>query len=501
MAFAPFENNRIGQTWLLPDHTGPDNLGSADSQDSFVSQMPLPYHLPSSSPYPRQMQQPMPPSTAQGWVQGYAGHSRASPVDPHAVSQHRPSISPAMSSSFSSSYDQPVQGSHGPQYGSYRNEHQKAQSPSVGYPPYAVQPVQPYSQNGWQNGYSAPYANPVYSTGHPSYGQYAVGPYNQNRMQPTVNYSAHPAAHGNSGQSQNHHPRPGKVPYRRVTHGGGADNWSDQNHDNHGYASSNRGSRRYASAGAGHPGKQYHDNQPVLPFTTDQNENNGQIKSPNDSSMDPTGYSQTAAAPTSPEPAPQATNSSVQKTPTAQTYEVRPTPKTARELGQVTPSPWLRSRRNESVVRAAEAFRAEPVKAPPPAFWLEQEQATSSASSDVSPHTVPRPQSHDSSDGQDPFICGPEASMVGPDTSAVVNSDRLDTESASRSIVPHAVPSQEQASRPSEHLMALCPNGQKPTVDVAFNIANIPFVEAARCHPAKCSTGLVRFSNVSRRKN
>jgi len=527
MSSAHFHNPHMGQPWLLPNRARLETVGSANSQDSFISQVPLPYHLPANPPHPRHLSQPLTSTMGQGWAhQGYPdqpsmafGNSPINPVEPLAVSQYSVEPAqdvPAMSTSFGGYYDQhqPAPGAYGSQYDSYHNTYHRTQSPfgnghysseSTVYPQFGVHA---YPQNDWQNSYSVSQIDPHYQHERPLDNQSAGGTYNQDRMLSSsdfdrsnaTNPASYPTTYGNTEENRSYHL--GKIPHRRNTHGGPrslAGSYSSRGQSNYSgrHPNGNRGPRRHVSAGGDRSGRQRYGGHPVSYFDTNPDEAREQFKpsSHNSSPKKPIGYGRSVPAPASPESMPPETN--IQQTPTAQVVEVRPTPKTARELGQNTPTPFLRSRRNESVVGAAKAFRADPVKVPPPTFWPEGKQESSPGSAEVSPCTMSKAKVLSVYDAQDPFITAPVDARIGSNVAIAVKSSRFHAGTPSRPVVPLIISHQHPISGPSPHLMALCPGGQKPTVDVAFNTANIPFVEAARTHPAKCSTGLVRISNVS----
>lgn len=181
------------------------------------------------------------------------------------------------------------------------------------------------------------------------------------------------------------------------------------------------------------------------------------------------------------------------KTPNGKTTEAQPTPKTARELGQETPTPLLRSRRNESVTDTVIPFKPEPMNDPPPTFVIDdRRQSTTTDSSKVSPRTVPEKKASHDSDAVDPFYAEPTADIAN-----YVKKARFDFGAPSRAVMPLHVSLYQPAPGPSTHLAALSPNGAKPNVELAFDAANMPFVEPARTHPGHRTTGVVRISNVS----
>lgn len=153
-----------------------------------------------------------------------------------------------------------------------------------------------------------------------------------------------------------------------------------------------------------------------------------------------------------------------------------PTPRTARELGD-TGTP------NHPMTTTAKALELSVVKkGPAPAFGLDPIEE--------SPTKRGGGQSI-----QDPFNLISHPSHVAVGTGAGMNSG-WSTTALSAGESQDRVVSGPNLTGPSPQLAALCPDGQKPTVAVAFDPINIPFVETARLHPTSAQTGVVHVFNV-----
>ncbi|KFY50332.1 hypothetical protein V495_00307 [Pseudogymnoascus sp. VKM F-4514 (FW-929)] len=418
------------QPWHLSEPMRMPALASADSQESFASQIPLPYHLPADHPDHEYISRPL---TGQPWTYEDPKQSQA----PRDIQNHR-------SGPF-----------YGNQYGIPQNQNpydfgnSEYQRPLGGYP----HNVKPYNQNGWQN-------FPVTRPG-PQY-QQGFGP---DRMMSPLGFHPHgpphpgpyPMAYGPNGGNQNY--SPGKPPVRRNGHrprlSVASIKLPSQYNDNGNMQNGGYGQKRHVSSGA-ELSRQNHDGHDLAP---------------------------------EPEPFPWTTNP--YQTPNGKITKACPTPKTARELGQETPTPLLRSRRNESVTDAAKSFKSEPMTEPPPSFSINgRRQSKTTDSSQVSPRTVPEKTVRHDSDAVDPFLTeSNEVTLYGKKA-------RFDAGTPSRAVMPLHVSLYQPAPGPSAHLAALCPNGAKPSVELAFDSANMPFVEPARTHPGHRTTGMVRISNI-----
>lgn len=455
-----------GQPWALSNPMRLPTIESVDSQESFASQIPLPYHLPAGHPehgytsrpltgQPWTYQDPKQPSGASKDVKGHRSdqfygnqygmpqHQGAPAVQPppyNGRERHDPTYAPAYNSGY-------------PQDGNSGYQH----------PPGGYYDMQPYGHNGWQ-GFPAPQSAPAY--------QQTFGP---DRMMSPLGYHPHGSQHtgaypvvygpngGNQNQNHYHNHNQGKPSARRNAHrprsSVAAINLPSQYNDDFKQKNGGLGQKRYVSSGA-EPSRQNHDDgdeltrEPAEPFPWSSTE---------------------------------------YKTPNGKIIEGQSTPKTARELGQETPTPLLRSRRNESVTNVARSFKTESVNEPPPSFSINgRRQSTTTDSSQVSPRTVPEKIARRDSDAVDPFYA------ESNDITIYGKKARFDFGTPSRAaVMPLHVSMYQPAPGPSTHLAALCPNGAKPNVEVAFDSANMPFVEPARTHPGHRTTGVVRISNVS----
>ncbi|KFY15727.1 hypothetical protein V492_01799 [Pseudogymnoascus sp. VKM F-4246] len=423
-------------------------VASVDSQESFASQVPLPYHLPADHPGHQYTSRPL---TGQPWT--YEGPKQPQEV-PKGPQNYR-------SDQF-----------YGNQYGIPHNQNAPAVQPVAyderGRPDPSYPPT-------YSSGYTQGFGNPEYQRPPVGYA-HGMQPYGHNdwqvpdRMMSPLGFNPHgpqypgayPVAYGPNGPhggNQNHN-NPGKPPGRRNGHRPRSSvaainlpsQYNNGNKPNHG----GFGQKRHVSSGA------------ELSGPRNGNESAYEVS----------------------EPFPWVSNE--YKTPNGKIIEAQPTPKTARELGQETPTPLLRSRRNESVTDAARSFKSESMNDPPPPFSINgRRQSTTTDSSQVSTRTVPEKKARCDSDAVDPFYA------ESTDVSIYGKKARFDFGTPARAVMPLHVSMYQPAPGPSTHLAALCPNGAKPNIELAFDSANIPFVEPARTHPGHRTTGIVRISNVS----
>ncbi|OBT42357.1 hypothetical protein VE00_06472 [Pseudogymnoascus sp. WSF 3629] len=451
-----------GQPWALSNPMRLPTIESVDSQESFASQIPLPYHLPAGHPehgytsrpltgQPWTYQDPKQPSGASKDVQSDQFHGNQYGMPQH---QGAPAVQPPPYNG---------RGRHDPTYApAYNSGYPQDGNSGYQHPPGGYYDMQPYGHNGWQ-GFPAPQSAPAY--------QQNFGP---DRMMSPLGFHPHGSQHtgaypvvygpngGNQNQNQNHYHNHGKPPARRNAHrprsSVAAINLPSQYNDDFKQKNGGLGQKRYVSSGA-EPSRQNQDDGDEL-----------------------------AREPAEPFP----WSSTEYKTPNGKIIEGQPTPKTARELGQETPTPLLRSRRNESVTNVGRSFKTESMNEPPPSFSINgRRQSTTTDSSQVSPRTVPEKIARRDSDAVDPFYA------ESNDIAIYGKKARFDFGTPSRAaVMPLHVSMYQPAPGPSTHLAALCPNGAKPNVEVAFDSANMPFVEPARTHPGHRTTGVVRISNI-----
>ncbi|KFY65264.1 hypothetical protein V496_02688 [Pseudogymnoascus sp. VKM F-4515 (FW-2607)] len=426
-----------GQPWHLSNPVRLPTLTSTNSQESFASQVPLSYYLPADHPGTSQN------LTGQPWTypkqpleapKGAQNHQSEQFYGSQYGIQNAPAVQPI-------SYDN--RGGFDPTY---------APAYNAGYPHNFGNPeyqhsaggyshgMQTYGHNGWQ----AP-DRMVSPLGYHPHGPQHPG--------------AYPMAYGPNGGNQNYNH--GKPPARRNGHrprsSVAAINLPSQYNDGNKQNNGSFGQKRHVSSGA-ELSRQNHNGHELTQEVTE-----------------PFPWSSTAY-----------------QTPNGKIIEAQPTPKTARELGQETPTPLLRSRRNESVTDAARSFiKSESMNEPPPSFSINgRRQSTTTESSQVSPRTVPARKARRDSDAVDPFYAeSTDVAVHGKKT-------RFEFTASSRVVMPLHVSLYQPAPGPSTHLAALCPNGAKPNVELAFDSANMPFVEPARTHPGHRTTGVVRISNI-----
>ncbi|OBT68346.1 hypothetical protein VE03_02897 [Pseudogymnoascus sp. 23342-1-I1] len=418
-----------GQPWNYFNPPRLPTLASVDSQESFASQVPLPYHLPAEHPGNGYTTQPL---AGQPWTyqdpkqpQEVSKGAQNFRSDQFYGSQYAPAVQPTIYNNYGS-----LDPAYTPAYNYGNSEYQH----SAG-----AHGMQSYGHNGWQ------------------------GP---DRMMSPMGFNPHGPQH------------PGTYPVAYGPNGG-------NNNYNHGKPSARRnGHRPRSSVAAINLPSQYNDGnmQNNGGFSQKRHVSSGaELSRQNHNGHE---LPQEVA-----EPFPW--SSDVYKTPNGKIIEAQPTPKTARELGQETPTLLLRSRRNESVTDAARSFKSESMNEPPPSFSINgRRQSTTTESSQVSPRTVPAAKAHRDSGAVDPFYAEPT------DVAAFGKKARFEFTATSRAVMPLHVSLYQPAPGPSTHLAALCPNGAKPSVELAFDAANMPFVEPARTHPGHRTTGVVRISNI-----
>ncbi|KFY23224.1 hypothetical protein V493_05986 [Pseudogymnoascus sp. VKM F-4281 (FW-2241)] len=462
-----------GQPWLLSNPMRLPAVASVDSQESFASQVPLPYHLPADHPGQEYTSRPL---TGQPWT--YEGPKQPAQTSKNVQSyrsdqfygnqygvpqnQNAPAVQPI-------SYDDHGRLDHtyAPAYSSgYPHDHGNSgyQRPGAGY----SHDMQLYGHNGWQNFPVSQSAGPYQQHYGPS--ELPMGSNGPDRMVSPLGYHPHGSQHpgtysvpyGSNGNNLNYNT--GKPPPRRNGHRPRSSvasisqlsQYNNGNRHSNGGFGGGFGQKRHVSSGA-ELSRQNHEHHEL--------------------------------ADDDPEPFPW--SSKEFQTPKAKIIEARPTPKTARELGQETPTPLLRSRRNESVTDAAKSFNTESMNDPPPMFFIDgRRQSTTTDSGQLSPRTVPEKKAHIDSDAADPFYA------ESTDVAIYGKKARFDFGTPSRAVMPLHVSHYQPAPGPSTHLAALCPDGAKPGVELAFDSANMPFVEPARTHPSHRTSGVVRISNI-----
>ncbi len=173
-------------------------------------------------------------------------------------------------------------------------------------------------------------------------------------------------------------------------------------------------------------------------------------------------------------------NKTSTETPKFKTARTQPTPKTARELGQQTPLAVNKSGANSAIVRASSG--ANYLSCGPPPAFLSEGNSEVSLSSVSSATNMLGHGGRGRSNTQDPFTSGPNAAQLPRSVSTGYGTSSLW--------------SVNKGLGPSYHLLTLCQDGRKPSINVAFDAANMPLVESARTHPNMRQTGLVRVSNV-----
>lgn len=164
-----------------------------------------------------------------------------------------------------------------------------------------------------------------------------------------------------------------------------------------------------------------------------------------------------------------------------------PTPRTARELGDAgTP--------NHPMITTAKALELSVVKkGPPPAFGLdplgESPTKRGGGQSIKDPFNLISPPSH--------ITMGKEAGLNRGWSATALSAEENQGKVVGGPNLTGLIIGGPMVTGPSPQLAALCPDGQKPTVAVAFDPINMPFVETARLHPTSAQTGVVHVFNVS----
>lgn len=454
-----FETPQAQKNWAPPHHIGLSSSSSIRSEDSFISQVPLPYHLPASqdarfsnhpprpksslnksygpsgygqqrkainfAPIPEHPDQQTP--TAQ--YHGRQSENMRSPASSYGQYQQRPGTSGHGGSSYNpydrsdDCYDQSSAGSFSSQY-------------SPGEPAYNQGPAQEYnnhgrqgfSQNQWQSEYQN--QNQQMSGGYQqNFGQNDREPlsaWNANRFNGAgaSHYGDGAGAYGRIFKDEDFLVNKGL--HRRRSAGAG------QQYSNPRFQNYNRARSKRHSIGEDRPGTTW------TTYETHAAGSSGQGSFTASGANTPRGsYAQPLPA---------------------------PTPRTARELGEATPTLL------EHTVRKLKHQQS--AHGPPPPFSLDA-IAESPAKAPCGRSTT-----------QDPFTAAPV--QIHPTT-------RRSLSSSNHSMISPA----RFSLGPSSHLAALCPSGHRPAITVAFDAANMPFVETARLHPSTSMTGVVRIFNVS----
>jgi hypothetical protein len=195
-------------------------------------------------------------------------------------------------------------------------------------------------------------------------------------------------------------------------------------------------------------------------------------------------------------------------------------------LGHQTP--FLRSRRGQSVValngspvrRTSQPLTIDPIQGPPPSFYPQNAPVVVTTSTVSSPILSVFEVQHQASASQS-RATSVSVHSEEPHTAQgrAISSDLLVTPNylqlARNQVVQFAPPQPETASHQmaswitpyqmppvaagpvSRHLSIIAPGGRKPTIEVACDPQNLPFVELLRRAQPSNSNGIVRISNVS----
>jgi hypothetical protein len=207
------------------------------------------------------------------------------------------------------------------------------------------------------------------------------------------------------------------------------------------------------------------------------------------------------------------------------------------KLGHQTP--MLRSRRGQSVMglngspvrRPSQPLTIDPIRGPPPAFFPQNTQSVTATSAVSSPvrsvsevqNQTPASQSRATSvsvRGEEPHTA--QAIMFSPDQLVTPNNQQIvrtqvaqvalpplqiapyqmaPNQMAPNQVTPWQIAPYQMPPLPtgpaSRHLSIIAPGGKKPSIEVACDPQNLPFVELLRRAQPSNSNGVVRISNVS----
>lgn len=534
----------VRHSWLPHNVNRIPTLASATSQDSIISQIPLPFHLPADSQGYESGSEHSPSVTQQAWAQSpqflSQPHMLAQPIPLH------PSPIYPMQQQMGQDYPAIMAGQ---EYNGYAQQPQMSQVyyPQQSQPYYQGDQFAPVPMNypqenfqyhqqlhyGVSNGYNVMhdstmayqepvvkgnpgvggferhrgYAPPYDSRNFSSQNQHSFGPTDRRGSQNQVNYNWNSNDHafmhndplgrpgfGTRSQMQN---RPtvsrglgARVPSNNLPPGPVLGRSTSLNGPKPSFRGRGKPNNpRYVSAGYGNS---LHCQSSSRPSSRQGSE---PPKGVPKSRPDPVGQ----------------LKDNIVLTPSkvASSSPKNSTPVTARQLGEITPnvSPVLRSRRHQSVARASVTFKIDPLKGPPPAFWpggippadtseeLSPKSKVGRTRSSTATVTVINP---------DPFTNASPGALLTTPAKGQSASSTLTFNNPFEQIISPAGPigplllnPRQAYSGPSRHMRILSPNGIKPVIDVAFDPQNMPFVEPARLHSGLCLTGVVRISNVS----
>lgn len=484
-----FETPRAQKSTGPNEEVGLSSNSTISSSASFISQIPLPYYLPPSQD--ARYAQPPPRPTQNMASYGHGGYGAgggraASFAVNFAPIQEHPGQHPS-AAQYAQQQGRGPNDTMGGQGHGYSQHQQQPGGPGMsGYSASSYNPYGGRSNDGYQQSSDDTFSS-RYSSSDGFYSQgpdqrYIQGPpqnYNQgrpgsaqNQWQPVYrsqnqNENQNQQMYGGYQQQQSYgqNAREPLASWNNNRYNGGAGSVYDdeggprgRHFKDHDFMV-NKGLIRRRSAG---PAQQY--GNPRL-----NNFSGGRGKRHNsfDQSRQPAQWTNYDTRTGRPEyTGYSSANASAVNTPKASCAQPpqAPTPRTARELGQATPSHLEQSARKER--------HEELVHGPPPPFSLNPALE--------SPNNPPRGRSN----SQDPFTAVSVQKYSLPRS--------LSTQNHLMSRRSRVV-----GSGPSPHLAALAPGGQKPTITVAFDAANMPFVETARLHPSTSIAGVIRINNVS----
>lgn len=163
-------------------------------------------------------------------------------------------------------------------------------------------------------------------------------------------------------------------------------------------------------------------------------------------------------------------------------------------------TPHLRSRKGQSV----STLKIDPVRGPPPAFWPGTSQPAKSALAAATPGSIYRGHNNSTigtASSSDPFMAngsGNSPVVVATPVPQGPQNPFVPMQPAAGPLVPLVLPA-KQTEGPSRHLATIAPNANLPTIEVALEAANLPFIESARV-ARPVNYGVVKITNASDRK-
>lgn len=475
-----FETPRAQRSSSPNEACGSSSDSTISSSASFISQIPLPYHLPASQD--ARYTQPPPrfthnrPSYGHGGYGVERGRAATFEVNFPPIQEHRVQQNPtAHTAQYSLHQGLGATDNIGGEGRGYSQRQQHSGGPSMsGYSSSSYNPYGGRSNESYNEESSEDSSGSHYSSGKCFYNK---GPGQRYSQGPSPNYNrGRPGSAQNQWQpgylSQDQNQNMSQQMFRRYQQQNYGQNDPLSSWNNDGY---NNGEAFNYDDGIGPRGRQFKDQDVMVKKGLNRrrsagpaqqygnprfnNFDGGRMKRHNSFGQDRqptqwTNYDTRTGRPDFGLDTPKASYAQLQA----------PSPRTARELGQATPSHLEQAARKEA--------HDQSVHGPPPPFSLNA----------VLEYSTKAPRGR--SNSQDPFGAAPVPNYSLPRS--------LSTQSHFISGRPSVV-----GFGPSPHLAALAPGRHKPNITVAFDAANMPFVETARLHPSTTIAGVIRITNVS----